>query len=168
MFVEPSPDSLIDAVQVSLMNDILPQCTNEKAQVAVVMMQTVLQMARQLIPVVQQNMAEEHNAMVALFQDMAKVMADSPGPEAGRLRARAAEFGARPLFAPLPAYAEITAAHHDLNAALVDTMRDLDALIRGGDRAAEEALQRFRNTFGPRIARDFGTVVVGAGMAGRG
>jgi len=47
-------------------------------------------------------------------------------------------------------------------------VRDLDVLIRAGSTAAEDALQRMRGTLGPRVARDFGTMFIGAGMAGRG
>jgi len=168
MFKTPSHDDILEGVIVSLQTDVLPNLTSQAAQVTVVMMQAMLQMVRQLVPVAQQNFAREHNEMTACLRDMAKILGASAGPEAERMRERAKALGSRADFPVPPAYEELANAHSELSQGLVDSVRDLDILIREGNTAAEGAMARMRAHLGPRIANDFGTLVVGAGMAGRG
>jgi len=168
VYSHPSPDDMIESVLIALQKDIAPECMSERAQVAILMAQAVLQSARQLIPVMQQYMAQEHNEMLGLYGELAKVLEGSSEPEAAHIREMAADVADRAPLPEIPPYDEIVDAHDKLAQGLVDIMRDLDVLIRGGNQAAEEALIRFRAAMGPRIARDFGTIVVGAGMAGRG
>jgi hypothetical protein len=168
VFTSPTTDDLIEGVIIALQQDILPECTSQKAQVSVVMAEATLQMVRRMIPVQLQYLCEEHNQMAALFREIGDLIGETPGPEADRIRELAQKFGARAEFPTVPPSEEVVAGHRDLTQGLVEVMRDLDALICQGSDAAEEALGRFRAHAGPRIARDFGTLVVGAGMAGRG
>lgn len=168
MFSRPGPDDLLEGVMVALQEHVLPECTSAKAQLSVVMAQALLQMARQVIPVQQQYMVEEANAYSAALRDMAKLLGDATGPEADRIRERAAGAGARPSLQQPPPWEEIVAAHDSVKQALVENVRDLDPLIRQGNLGAEQALLRMREVMGPFLARDFGTMVIGAGMAGRG
>lgn len=168
MYTSPSADDMLEAVQIALQKDIAPECTSERAQVAIAMAQALLQSARQVIPVAQQYMVEEHNQMLALYADIAKALEGCSEPEAQRIRQLASDIADRAPLPEMPPYNQIAAAHDKLTEGLVDVVRDLDALIRRGNDAGTEALMRFRAAMGPRIARDFGTIVVGAGMAGRG
>jgi soluble cytochrome b562 len=168
MYTLPSAEDLIEGVMISLQRDVMPELQSQKAQVAVLMMQALLQSARQAIPVQQQIMAAEHNEMTAALRDIAAIIADSAGPEATRIRDRAKTLGQRDDLPAIPAYEELATAYRQLSQSLVDTLDDLDILVREGNTAAEAALTRLRQHLGPRTAREFGTYVVGAGMAGRG
>ncbi|HEX6032426.1 MAG TPA: hypothetical protein VFY90_13420 [Tepidiformaceae bacterium] len=168
MYSRPSIDDVLDAVSVSLMNDVMPNVTSEKAQTAVVMMQALLQQAKQVVHVEQQLMAAEHNEMTAALRNVGAIIGESAGAEADRIRGRAQQLGSIPDLAPLPAWEELSSAYQDLSQALVDTIDDLDGLIRVGNPVGEQALLRLREHLGPRTAREFGTYTVGAGMAGRG
>jgi hypothetical protein len=68
----------------------------------------------------------------------------------------------------MPSWAELSGVYNELSQALVETLTDLDTLIRAGNPAAEQALLRVREHLGPRTAREFGTYMVSAGMVGRG
>lgn len=168
MYSRPSIDDVLDAVSISLVNDVMPNLTSEKAQTAVVMMQGLLQQAKQVVHVEQQMMAAEHNEMTATLRDVGAIVGESAGEEAERIRARAQELGNLPDIAPLPAWEDLNSAYFTLSKALVDTLYDLDALVRAGNSAGEQALLRLREHLGPRTAREFATYTVGAGMAGRG
>lgn len=167
MLTKPSASELVAAVITSLSSDVLPDLQSEKAQVVVVMMQSVLQTVIQRIPVEQQMMADEHNQMTAVFREMAELVGPVEGPEGERLRQRARDLGQRPDLR-MPSFEETTSAYHDLSQALVESLDDLDALIRAGSNGAEAALLRMRQYLGPRVAAEFATNVAGAGMAGRG
>jgi hypothetical protein len=167
MLTRPSACDLIEAVVVSLSNDVLPSVNSEKAQVVVVMMQAVLQTVMQRIPVEQQIMAAEQNQMTALFRDMAGLLGSAAGPEADRIRQRGNDLGSRPDL-QVPAYEDNAGGYRLLSQGLVEALEDLDALIRGGNKDAEAALPRMREYLGPRVATEFATNVAGAGMAGRG
>jgi soluble cytochrome b562 len=167
MFTLPTAEDLIEGVMVSLMRDIMPELQSQKAQVALMMMQALLQSARQAIPVQLQIMAAEHNEMATAFRDMAGIIGTSAGPEADRIRNRAKELGSRADLPAIPASSELAGAYKTLSQGLIDTLDDLDVMIREGNTAAEEALGRMRQHLGPRTAREFGAYVVGVGMAGR-
>ena len=167
MLTHPSSDELLEGCIISLQNDILPHLANEHAQVCAVMMQALLQCARQRIPVEQQIMAAEHNQLIALFRDLAP-LANAESPAGKRLRERAQSCGARDELPTPPAFDDVVVSYRDLSQAVVETLDDLDALIAEGDPAASDALLKVRTYLGQRTATDFGTLVVGAGMAGRG
>jgi hypothetical protein len=168
MYTKPSAGDMIDGVLSTLMRDVLPELTSQKAVVAVVMAQALLENVKQRIPVEQQIMAAEHNQMVELFGRMAATAGGGDSPEAARIRDRGATLGQRQPVAAIPAYAELQDSYRELSDGLVDTLRDLDVLITAGSAAAEAALQDMRAYLGPRTVADFTTYFVGAGMAGRG
>ena len=168
MFTKPSPADMIDGVIASLNRDIMPELTSQKAVVAVIMMQTLLEGVKQRIPVELQLMATEHNQMVALCRQMAVTIGDSAGPAADRMRKRAATLGARAELPPVPAYEELMATYREFSEGLIETLDDLDTLIQAGNARAEAALQELRTYLGTRSVSELTTYMVGAGMAGRG
>jgi hypothetical protein len=84
------------------------------------------------------------------------------------IRQRASTLGAAPDYAPLPDLAAAAAGHRALSQGIVDTLIDLDLLQRSGIPAADQALMLVRTHLGGRAVRDVQTLVVGAGMLGRG
>ncbi len=168
MLTKPTSSDMIEGVMIALAKDVLPDLTSERAQVVVVMAQGVLQAVRQRIEVEQQAMAAEHNDMTALFREMAAALGETPGAEADRMRARARDLGARADLPEVPSFATINTSYRELSLGLVDSMRDLDSLIRAGNPGAGKALTKARAYLGKRMAGDFATNVAGVGMAGRG
>lgn len=167
MLTHPSADELLEGCVISLQNDILPHLANEHAQVCAVMMQALLQCVRQRIPVEQQIMAAEHNQMITLFRDLVP-LANAESEAGTRLRARAQACGAAEELPLPPAFDDVVTRYRELSLAVIDTLDDLDALLSEGDTSAQQALVRVRSYLGQRTATDFGTLVIGAGMAGRG
>jgi soluble cytochrome b562 len=159
---------MIDGVIASLNRDIMPELTSQKAVVAVIMMQTLLEGVKQRIPVELQLMASEYNQMVALYRQMAATIGDSAGPAADRMRKRAVTLGARAEIPVVPAYDEMLTTYREFSEGLVETLDDLDALIQAGNARAEAALQEMRTYLGTRSVSELTTYLVGAGMAGRG
>jgi hypothetical protein len=168
MLSRPTTAELIDGIQTALINDLIPELQSDRARTIAVMVQTMLQCIVQKTPLELQLMAAEHNDMARTLRDIGEIVGESEGAAADRIRRRAQDLGGRAEFAPLPAYEAIFDGHRDLSQGLVDTLDDLDELIRDGKPAAETALQRLRQHLGPRTAQEFGVYVVGAGMAGRG
>ena len=168
MFTSPSMDDLIEGVIIALQSDIIPAITNPKALATAAMAMSVLQQVRQTLPVNDQYMADEHNGMTKALRDAAAAIASATGAEADRIRERAASLGARPdIPAPMPPD-DLASAHRTCSQAIVDNMIDLDVLQRAGDEAADRALTILRAHLGPRYVRDVQTMIVGAGMIGRG
>jgi len=164
----PSLDDLLEALVIALQDEVLPYVSNPKAQATTVMMQSIIQQVRQTLPVLEGYLIEEHNGMTRTLRDLAERLGDARGPEADRVRERATTLGQLPdLPAPVDAGA-LRSAHRRLGEALVETLVDLDALQRGGDRRADEALTVLRAHFGPRYVRDVQTTLVGSGFIGRG
>lgn len=168
MFTSPSVAEIIDGVIVALNKDVMPQLQSQKAVVSLVMAQALLEQVKQRVPLEQQIMAAEHNQMTALYRQMAQTLSGAQGTAAERIRARAAELGAREDLPALPAFDDLARAYRELSAGLVATLEDLDALIQAGEPGGEEALTQMRGYIGPRTIADFTTYIVGAGMAGRG
>jgi hypothetical protein len=168
MYTKPGVADMIDGVLASLQRDIMPELQSQKAMVALVMAQALLEGVKQRVPVEQQIMATEHNQMTALYRRMAELIGDAPGAEAGRIRERARTLGSRADL-PVPvAFDDLMQAYRDLSQGLVESLDDLDHLIRDGNDSTETALQAMRVYLGPRTIADFTTYFVGAGMAGRG
>lgn len=167
MFTRPSADDILEGCIVAIQNDLLPNLMSERAQVSAVMMQALLQSVRQRLPTEQQILANEHNQMVELFGKVAQsVQGDEPAAQ--RLRERAKAKGACEQV-PVPMSPdELSDRYRDLSQGLVETMDDLDELLRNGDERAEPILASVRSYLAQRTATDFATLVVGAGMAGRG
>lgn len=168
MFTTPSPDDMIEGVIAALQNEILPFVTNPKAQAAVLISQAILQMARQSMVAHDAQVLDEHNSMAALLRDVAAAIGETTGPAADAIRQRATTLGAAPDYAPLPDLAAAAAGHRALSQGIVDTLIDLDLLQRSGIPAADQALMLVRTHLGGRAVRDVQTLVVGAGMLGRG
>lgn len=168
MYTNPSPSDLLEGVLVSLQNDILPNVSSQKAAVATVMVQALVQQVRQMIPNYLQTLALEHADMTMTMEDMATALEGVESPAAERVRARATEAANGPAFPIIPALDEVMAAHRALSTAMEENVRDLDALITAGHAdAGEAALLRMRQHLGPRHLNDFATMVV-SGAVGRG
>jgi len=168
MYTSPSPDFLLEGVITALQNDIMPAVGSPKAQATVAMMQAVLQQVRQTIPVYAASLVADHNGANDALARAAEALGDAAGAEAERIRTRAAEASARPSFeAPLQLAALMT-AQHTATQDIVETMRDLDVLQRAGDARADAALEALRDYLAIRYIRDRDTLLVGAGMVGRG
>lgn len=168
MYTNPTPSDILEGVLVSLQNDVLPNVSTQKAAVATVMIQALVQQVRQTIPAYLQTLALEHTDMTSVLQDMAAAIKGVDGPEADRIRARAEEATNGPAFPIIPAQQEVAAAHRALTSAMTENIRDLDAIITAGHTAGEVALTRMRVHLGPRLMNDFATMVVSAGAVGRG
>jgi hypothetical protein len=131
-------------------------------------MQSVIQGIRQLLPVYDQYLAEEHNQMMGVLRDVAGAIDGSSGAAADRIRERAATLGQGDEI-PIPLDREaVMAAHRQLGLALQQSMIDLDELQRAGDTGADQGLEMVREHMGPRIMRDVQTFLVGDALLGRG
>jgi hypothetical protein len=168
MNTSPSIDQLLEGVLISISTDIIPNLVNPKAHASAQMMQSIIQGVRQLLPVYDQYLAEEHNQMMKVLRDVADTIGESSGPAAERIRERASTLGAGDEL-PIPLDREaVMAAHRELGHALQDSMIDLDELQRAGDTGADAGLCVLRDHFGPRIVRDVQTFLVGDALVGRG
>lgn len=164
----PTIDDLLEGFIVSLQTEIMPFIGSPKAQAMCQMMQSLIQEVRQVLPVYDTYIAEEHNEMMQVLRDTAVALGEVTGPEADRIRQRAQTLGAR-SDVPMPEdQAPIRAAHRELSYALQDSITDLDVLQRAGHSQGDAALQVIRTHLMGRIVRDTQTITVGAGMAGRG
>ncbi len=171
MNANPGPDGLLEGVIVGLQEEVLPFVSNAKAHAAVAMMQSILQGVRQMLPVYDAYLIDEHNSMTATLRSAAVPLRDVTGPEADRMRERADTLG---KIADLPAPTDRAAlidAHIRLGRALEASIFDLDVLQRAGGHAAaaaDDALTVIRGHLGPRVVRDTQVITVGDGMIGRG
>ncbi|MEP7214750.1 MAG: hypothetical protein ABI782_00770 [Anaerolineaceae bacterium] len=168
MLTTPSIAEVIDGIQISLARDIMPEVKSANAQTCVVMIQALLQTIAQRVPVEQQLMAAEMNEMTATLREVAGLVGSSRGSAAASIRSRAKTLGGRDDVPPVPSYDEVNAAHRELSQAIVDTLADVDVLLRAGNKKAEGALARLRQHIAPRTLQEFGVYTIGAGMAGRG
>jgi hypothetical protein len=166
----PGLDGLLEGVIFAIRDDLMPNL-DPKSQASAAMMQSILQAVRQILPVYDAAMIEEHNDMTRTLRDAAAQLAGVAGPEADRIRERAATLGQR---ADLPAPADrtaVSAAHTELGRALEANIADLDVVQRAGGagaEAADAALNAVRAHLAPRYLRDYATFSVGAGFLGRG
>lgn len=166
----PGPDGLLEGVIIGLEQEVLPHVGSEKAAATVAMMQSILQGVRQMLPVYDAYLVDEHNAMTATLRAAAAALDGVEGAEADRIRGRAATLGRLPdLPAPVDRAALID-AHTELGRALEACVLDLDVLQRNPATVAagDASLREIRAHLAPRIARDAAVVSVAAGMIGRG
>jgi hypothetical protein len=168
MNTSPSIDQLLEGVLISISNDIIPNLVNPKAHASAQMMQSVIQGVRQLLPVYDQCLAEEHNQMMEVLRKVAGAIEASSGDAADRIRDRAATLGQRDEIPPPLDREVLMASHRELGFALQESMVDLDELQRAGDTDADAGLELIRGHFGPRIMRDVQTFLVGDALVGRG
>ena len=132
------------------------------------MSQSLLQTVRQLLPVYDQCLVEEHNDMIRVLHDASVALAGVDAEAAHRIAALAATEGSRDEIPAPPDRDTVIAGHRALTTALGDVVRDLDELQRAGVAQADEALTVVRAHLGPRYLRDAATVTVEGGMIGRG
>jgi uncharacterized protein YbjQ (UPF0145 family) len=164
----PSIDQMLEGVLISISTDIIPNVLNPKAQATAQMMQSIIQGIRQLLPVYDQYLAEEHNQMMELLRDIAGQLDGVAGDAADRIRDRASALGAG-AEVPIPLdRAVVMAAHRELGFAVQATMIDLDELQREGNTGADAGLETLRAHMGPRLVRDVQTFIAGDALLGRG
>jgi len=164
----PSIDQMLAGVLLAIDDEILPALNNPKAHATAQMMQSLIQGVRQMLPVIDEHLVDEHNDMIRTLRDTAVALGNANGEPADRVRERAVTYGE---WADLPAPPDadvITAAHTELGRAIEATFLDLDELQRAGVASADDAVQVVRAHLGPRYVRDAQTIVVGEGMLGRG
>ena len=164
----PSVDDLLEGFIIALNNEIMPFLNNPKAVATAAMMQSLLQEVRQVLPIFDVAIAEEHNQMTQTLRDVAAVLGDASGPEADRVRERASTVGAQSDVAIPQDQAPVRTAHAALGYALQDTIADLDVLQRAGNANADAALNRLRSFLMPTIVNHVSAISVGGGMVGRG
>jgi hypothetical protein len=164
----PSIDQMLEGVLISISTDIIPNLVNPKAHASAQMMQSLIQGVRQILPVYDQYLAEEHNQMMEVLRDVAERLDGTSGEAAERIRERANTLGQGEEI-PIPLDRDaVMAAHRELGFALQATMIDLDELQRAGNADADAGLDLVREHMGPRIMRDVQTVLVGNALLGRG
>jgi len=164
----PSIDQMLEGVLISISSDIIPNLVNPKAHASAQMMQSIIQGIRQLLPVYDQYLAEEHNEMMEVLRRVADTIDGSTGSATDRIRERANTLGAGDEV-PIPLEREVVmAAHRELGFSLQATMIDLDELQREGNADADAALDVVRGHLGPRLVRDVQTFLVGDALLGRG
>lgn len=168
MNTAPSIDQMLEGVLISISTDILPNVVNPKAAATAQMMQSVIQGIRQLLPVYDQYLAEEHNQMMEVLRNVAASIEASSGPAADRIRERATTLGSGDEIAIPPGRDAVMTAHRALGFALQESLFDLDELQRAGDADADAGLDVIRGHMGPRITRDTQTFLVGNALLGRG
>ena len=168
MNTSPSIDDLLAGVIQALGDEVLPNLTDAKAQATAAMSQSLLQTVRQLLPIYDQCLVEEHNDMIRVLQDTSAALADVDAEPAQRIAALATAESARDEFPAPPDREAVIAGHRALTTALGDVIRDIDELQRAGVAQADEALDVVRSHLGPRYLRDAATVTVQGGMIGRG
>jgi len=159
---------MLEGVLISINSDIIPNLVNPKAHASAQMMQSIIQGIRQLLPVYDQYLAEEHNEMMEVLRRVADTIDGSTGSATDRIRERANTLGAGDEV-PIPLEREVVmAAHRELGFSLQATMIDLDELQREGNADADAALDVVRGHLGPRLVRDVQTFLVGDALLGRG
>jgi hypothetical protein len=167
MNTTPSIDELLESLIFALGDEILPYLTNEKSQATAVMMQSVIQEIRQLLPVFDAYVAQEHNEMTKVLRDVASLVGGIDSEASLRISERGATLGAV-VDVPVPENNDVNSAHRALGFALQDTLRDLDELQRKGFTVADDALDIVRSYLYPTFVRYANTVSIEGGMVGRG
>jgi len=168
MITSPSIDDMLEGLILALDADIMPHLEQPKAQASAQMMQSLLQGIRQLLPVYDASLIEEHNEMNKGIREAAALVEGVSGPEADRMRARAETIAAvADLPAPLD-MVEVKAAHRVRTEAVRDSLIDLDELQRAGVDAADDSLNALRAMLTPHYLRYMGTFPMQGGMLGRG
>ena len=168
MNTSPSIDDLLAGVIIAIETDIVPELQTMKGHATAQMMQSLLQGVRQLLPVYDACLTDEHNAMTAVLRDGAAAIDGATGEAADRIRERAATLGRWPDRPAPPDRADVVEAHRALGQALTDTLRDLDELQSAEVAGADTALDVLRGHMGPRYVRDTLTFCIDGGMLGRG
>jgi hypothetical protein len=168
MNTTPTIDDILEGLIVALQNEIIPHLSNAKSVATAMMMQSLVQQVRQVLPMMDAAIANEHNEMTRTLREAAAALGDVAGPEADRIRERATALGSL-ADVPVPADQQpVRDAHARLGYALQDTISDLDVLQRAGHASADVALNRVREFLLPTIMQNIAAISVGGGMVGRG
>lgn len=168
MNTTPTIDDILEGLIVALQNEIIPHLSNAKSVATAMMMQSLVQQVRQVLPMMDASIANEHNEMTRTLRETAALLGDVAGPEADRIRERAATLGTL-ADVPVPVdQAPVREAHTRLGYGLQDTIADLDVLQRAGHASADAALNRVREYLLPTIMQNIAAISVGGGMVGRG
>lgn len=168
MITSPTIDDLLEGVILALETDVMPALDQPKAQASVQMMQSLIQGVRQLLPVYASSLVHEHNEMNEALKDAAARLDGVEGPEADRMRERAATLGSEPDLPPPPDMDAVRTAHRERTEAVRDCLYDLDVLQRNGIAAADESLTVLRAMLTPSYLQYMGTFPMQGGMLGRG
>ncbi|MEM9747118.1 MAG: hypothetical protein AAF945_10530 [Actinomycetota bacterium] len=167
MITTPSVDQLLEGVMLAIEDEIVPSISNPKAHATAQMIQSVLQGVRQMLPVIDAQLAEEHNDMIRTLREAAESLGDAPGDAADRVRERAATFGGRDEL-PVPVDRDAAlASYEELGHAIEASFRDLDELLRDGVESAAAAQDVVRAHLMPRYLRDVASIKVHEGFVGR-
>lgn len=168
MNTTPTIDDILEGLIVALNNEIIPHLSNAKSVATAMMMQSLIQQVRQVMPMLDASIATEHNEMTRTLRDVAELLGDVEGPEADRIRERASSLGAIADVSIPADQAPVRQAHAQLGYGLQDTITDLDVLQRAGHATADAALQRVREFLMPTIMQNIAAISIGGGMIGRG
>lgn len=168
MNTTPSIDDILEGLIVGLQNEIIPHLGNAKSVATAMMMQSLIQQVRQVLPMLDESVAREHNEMTRTLREVAVLLGDVAGPEADRIRERAASLGSLDDVEIPKDQAPVREAHAKLGYGLQDTISDLDVLQRAGHTSADIALQRVREFLMPTIMQNIAAISIGGGMIGRG
>ena len=93
MITSPTIDQILEGVLIAIDDEIMPSLANPKAQATAQMMQSLIQGVRQMLPVMDAQIVDEHNGMIRALAETAAALGDVPGDAADRLRERAATLG---------------------------------------------------------------------------
>lgn len=171
MNTSPSIDDLLEGAILGIQDELVPNLSSAKAHAMAQMIQSLLQGARQMLPVYNACLVDEHNAMTRTLQEAASLLDGVEGDAAARIRGRAATVGQYADIPAPPDMAAVAQAHRELGNAMEANIADLDIIQRSGTddvAAADAALTAIRAHLGPRYSRDAQAIFVGAGMIGRG
>lgn len=168
MNTTPTIDDILEGLIVALNNEIIPHLSNAKSVATAMMMQSLIQQVRQVMPMLDASIAKEHNEMTRTLRDVAELLGNVEGPEADRIRERASSLGSIADVAIPADQAPVHQAHALLGYGLQDTITDLDVLQRAGHATADAALQRVREFLMPTILQNIAAISIGGGMIGRG
>lgn len=168
MNTSPKIDDILEGLLVALQNEIIPHLSNAKSVATAMMMQSLVQQVRQVLPMLDATIAQEHNEMTRTLRETAEILGEVSGPEADRIRERAATLGSL-ADVPIPVdQMPVHEAHEKLGFGLQDTIADLDVLQRAGHASADAALERVRQYLMPMIMQNIAAISIGGGMVGRG
>ena len=168
MNTSPSIDDILAGVIQVLGEEITPAITEPKAHATLAMAQSLLQSVRQVLPIYDQSLVEEHNDMIQVLRDTSAALDGIEADAAYRIAEVAASEGSRdPIPAP-PDREVVIEGHRALTTALAGVLRDLDELQRDGVEQADAALHCVRSHLGPRYLRVSAALTVEGGLIGRG
>jgi hypothetical protein len=77
MITSPTIDQILEGVIISLADDIMPSIENPKAAANCLMVQSLLQGVRQLLTVIDDQLVDEHNDMIAVLRRSAEALTDN-------------------------------------------------------------------------------------------